>query len=247
MFKVLAAAGVLLCPAMACAQSAAGPYVSGQVGANVLGSLDGVERRVRFDTDVGPAVIGAVGWRLANGLRFEAEGSYRSNGVSQVDTLRQNGTLEPITGQSGGVKTYAAMANVLYDLPTRLPLGIRPYVGAGVGYGWFDASDVSGQEPFNFSLPQNNTFSGPANRSWGSGSALAYQAMVGFTAPLPVNGLELTAGYRFFGMARTTVPTAAISVSNNTVNGTIPAFSNVNEFEPRQHAVTIGLLYRFGR
>ncbi len=35
------------------------------------------------------------------------------------------------------------MFNVAYDMPSQ-PLGIQPYIGAGVGYTWLDTGNAQG-------------------------------------------------------------------------------------------------------
>src|ERR1700710_648001 len=143
-----ALAGGLLLPAVAIAQPIQGLYISGNVGANFAGTLQTSPTNVKIYTDPGPVGIAALGWGFGNGLRAEIEGSYRSNSLSGISTLRVDGRMLPVGGVSGNARTYAAMANVAYDIPFH-PFGLplSPYVGAGVGYAWLDLGNAKGNEP----------------------------------------------------------------------------------------------------
>lgn len=48
-------------------------------------------------TAPGPLGDLALGWAFDNGLRTELEGSYGSDSVSAIDTLRINGERQPLT------------------------------------------------------------------------------------------------------------------------------------------------------
>lgn len=124
MRKTLAMAAVALAAGMAASAATAdevpGLYLGVGGGADWLQEMDfsngGVGNDI--DSDVGYAAIGSLGYRYGNGLRTEIEGGYRNN-----------------DGETGGanVETQAwnAMANVLYDFDTGIPL--RPYLGVGAG------------------------------------------------------------------------------------------------------------------
>ena len=62
-------------------------------------------------TDTGPLGVAAIGWGFGNGLRAEIEGSYRSNSISGISTLRGNGQTLPLSNVRGSAQTYAVMAN----------------------------------------------------------------------------------------------------------------------------------------
>jgi opacity protein-like surface antigen len=243
---LLAPALCALLPVAAIAQPAAGPYLSGSIGLNIAGSTATGSGNSVIDTNPGPIVLGAAGWRFGNGLRAELEGSFRSNGVSEIDTRRINGRLEPVSGTSGAMRTYAVMANVLYDIPVSpFHLPIQPYIGAGVGYAWLGLGSLSGTEPFIFHLPQNNTYSGPAQLSFSAQGAFAAQAIAGLSAPLPIPGLIATFEYRFFATTDIGTSRTAISASGNVVNGAVPAAISHSNLALQQHAILVGLRYSF--
>ena len=154
----------------------------------------------------------------------------------------------PLANVSGSVRTYAAMANIAYDIPVR-PFGlpVQPYVGAGVGYAWLNMDNASGNGLSTFHLPNNNTFTSPDLVSFGSAGAFAYQAMAGVSLPISaLPGLQVTLEYRFFGTARADVPVNRVSTAGDMVNGVVPSSSTHNGFEVLDNAVLIGLRYSFG-
>ena len=78
-----------------------------------------------------------LGWGFGNGLRAEVEGSYRSNDLDSFETRRVNGALVARPGAKGRVASHAVTANLFHDFDLgRFGLPLRPYVGAGLGYGW---------------------------------------------------------------------------------------------------------------
>jgi outer membrane protein OmpA-like peptidoglycan-associated protein len=240
-------AGVLLLPTIAFAQPIQGLYIGADAGVNFSGTLQQSNSNVNVDTNPGPAGVIALGWGFGNGLRAEIEGSIRSNGVSGIFSRRVNGQLLPLTNTGGNVRSYAAMANIAYDIPLR-PYGIQPYVGVGAGYAELDMSDVGGNEPVLFLLPQHNIVVAPAHVSYGSTGAFAYQAFIGAAKPIErVPGLSMTFEYRLFGTASENVPVHFVSTATgDTVNGVLPSAEVHRDFQTLDHAVLIGLRYAFG-
>lgn len=248
MFRTLLLASVLLLPAVAMAQPITGLYIGAGAGVNLAGTMQSAGKTTKIDTDAGPIGLAAVGWGFGNGLRAELEGSYRSNSVGSVSTLRNNGQTVPLSNVDGHVGTYAVMANAVYDIPLHgLSLPVQPYVGVGVGYGWTDLGSVTGNGFGTFRLPGNNTVNSPSLVSFGSAGAFAYQAIAGVSLPLHfLPGLQATLEYRFFGTARTDVPVNRVSTVMGTVNGVIPSSSSKNGFEAHDNTILIGLRYAFG-
>ena len=247
-FRSLLLAGLFLLPVVAEAQPVQGLYISLDTGLNIAGSLSASQDTPEVSTHPGPLGVVDFGWAFGTGLRAEVEGSYRHNDISGISTRRLDGTLQPLGSTQGAVATYAVMANVIYDIPLQpFGLSIRPYVGAGLGYGWLDFGGAEGNGVAAFALPQGNTVTGPSIVRFGSGGAFAYQAMVGAAMPLSiVSGLHLTMEYRFFGMARADVAVNRTAAGGNLVNGAVPSSSTRNGFEIRDNAILIGLLYTFG-
>ena len=93
--------------------------------------------------DRGLAVNGAVGYRLAGGLRVEGELGYRKNDLDALDVREPGGLaalLPPgappaaLKGKrpiEGDLQALSFMANLWYDID--LEYDMKPYVGAGVG------------------------------------------------------------------------------------------------------------------
>jgi len=135
MKRVLLAAILLALPLVAQAQPVQGPYVSAGGGANWL-----LDNRVRVrvnngpgpsataNTNVGPVALGSAGWAFGNGVRLEAEGSWR-----------QNNNLSTGFNET----KYGAMANVLFDMDIGSPW-VYPYLGAGGGVQWMHMTGYGG-------------------------------------------------------------------------------------------------------
>ncbi|WP_246503812.1 OmpA family protein [Plastoroseomonas arctica] len=198
----------------------AGVYIGAGAGINYM--LDSKDNGIRIQHE-NPGYVGvlSVGYGFGNGLRLEVEGSARSNDGRRVRGTGFTGNLE------GETRTYAAMFNVLYELPIAIPFA-RPYIGGGVGYA-IQSTDING-----------NT--GPGNRGPGrfridddSGN-FAYQGIAGLAFPIEaVPGLAITAEYRFFGtLAQDQRATFA-------GRGIQYDYQNLN------HSVLAGLRYTFGQ
>jgi hypothetical protein len=184
----LLAATVLAVPFAVHAQPVSGLYIAGGAGANLLQDTTvkhitlahrtGIDHGSNFRYDVGPAVVGSIGYGLGNGLRVELEGTGMDNKVDKFKTR--------FAGGAGGDQyKYGAFINALYDIPLALP--VVPYVGIGGGYLHNQNSNVKVYSP-------NSLFV-----SNGQSDNLAAQAIAGVSYPLYayVPGLSLTAEYRF--------------------------------------------------
>lgn len=248
MLKLCALTACVLLPSAATAQAVQGFYVSGEAGPSFEGSLLASRETTKVHTTVGPVGLAALGWQFGDGIRAEIEGGYRSNGITNILTRRVNGLLEPLGDVTGNAANYAVMTNFAYDIPLH-PFGLpmQPYVGTGIGYGWFDFNQTHGNGFGTLRLSDNNTFTGPVAVNFGAAGGFAYQAMVG--AALPIHGapgLSLTAEYRFFGTARADIPVTRISTSGDLVNGSVPSGATHNGFETHESSLMIGARYRFG-
>jgi OmpA-OmpF porin, OOP family len=231
----------LLWPLVAAAEPVSGPYVSGGAGVTFATSMKTDQNVTEIDTDTGPLGILAVGWGFGNGLRAELEGSYRSNDVSSVATLRTNGLLEPLAGVQGDLRSEAVLANLVYDIP--LKAAVTPYLGVGIGYQHSQFA-TKGAGRASLLVAGNNIVTAPDTVDFGSANSFAYQAIAGASLSLG-SGFDATLEYRFFG-----TPTEAIPVSrtlpNIMVNGVTPTARTINNFELHDNALLIGFRYRFG-
>lgn len=248
MLRVPLWASLLLFPAIAAAQQVPGLYIDLGAGANLADDLMSSRETTKVTTPAGPISVVDFGWTFGNGVRTEVEGSYRASGVDNILTRRMDGASLPLTSPSGMLRTYAIMANIVYDIPLH-PFGLplQPYIGGGLGYGWLNFNNAGGGGYGSFPLPSGNTYTGPTEVGFGTAGALAYQAIIGASVPLHVlPGLEATLEYRFFGMARADVPVDRVAANQtNTVNGAIASFATHNGFEVHDNAMLIGLRYRF--
>lgn len=255
MFRgLLVATGLSFAPTIALAQVLAGlpgsPYVSVAGGLNFAGSPLSATGSLQLRTNTGGLGIADLGWAFGNGLRAEIEGSYRSNGLASINTPQGTGARLPLTNEHGSLRTWALMVNGAYDIPLAsfgLAWPFQPYIGAGIGCAWVDLSNAGGDDGrTRILLPDQNSFTGPASISFGSGSAFAYQAIAGASMPLAVvPGLEATLEYRFFGTTRADVPTTAVALTTNTINGAIPSGTANRGYSLNENAVLFGLRYRF--
>lgn len=152
------------------AQERGAVYIGGGGGADFRSTSDlrapGVSAKADYST--GWAAMGTVGYRLEAGPRFELEVAYRRNSVGSLTN-----PSAPLTAStSADSYNLSGMANVLYDM--RTPIGITPYIGAGIGLAHVDADDL------------------------GSDTQFAYQFIGGASYEMTRN-IDMFVDYRFFG------------------------------------------------
>ena len=238
----LLTAGMLALPMVASAQPVTGLYISAGAGVNLMqheniesfsagrlvtSSNFGSRVGASLATDIGPAAVLAVGWGLGNGLRFEAEGDFRTNKFHELDTNSTNNAASA----GGWEQKFGPMFNVVYDFVGMVPY-VQPYVGIGVGYQWVSEKSVSIYSP-NTSVNLQNSTRG----------SFAYQAILGVALPIAAApGLAVTAEYRFMGLAggRTYGGLA-------TVNGIGSTWSETKLNDDYNHTFLVGLRYNFGQ
>jgi outer membrane protein OmpA-like peptidoglycan-associated protein len=122
-------------------------------------------------------LVGAVegGYNFGNGFRIEEEFGYRYNEVNNVT---------PYGGGRGSLHNYAAMTDVLYELPLDFPL--HPYIGGGIGAADYAPDHIRGDL-----MPYPYYVGGPDK--WG----FAFQAIGGVAYNVD-DHVALTLEYRFF-------------------------------------------------
>ena len=230
--NALLAATVLAVPAMALsnaaqAQPITGLYVAGGIGGNYL-----MDTKTRFNNANLPTGklrnkggfvgVGSVGYGLGNGLRIELEADGRDSQVRFRNGSSVKGGGEAIT--------YAAMVNVLYELPI-LP-ALAPYVGVGGGYSFTSLNNFTAYMPG--SNPQFTAKTGDMGIP-------AAQAIAGIAFPIAAApGLALTAEYRFFA-----------TVQNRRFGGTeytngVRSGQQLRLDPMLNHSLLIGVRYNFG-
>jgi len=226
--KTLVVATVLALPLAAQAQPVEGLYVGAGAGLNLRQNDTGraafpdpSSYDIRYDPGFGGVVT--LGWGFGNGLRLEAEGSYRQNTGNRW-TGNQPGGVGPFSldAVGGRAETYGLMLNLLYDFD--IGLGFTPYVGGGIGWMW-NAYSVRG------------LFGSFTERLTGTGNNFAYQAILGAALPIAeAPGLSLTAEYRFLG---------TLEMNNGWFEegfGTVRARTD----SVLQHNLFFGIRYAFG-
>ncbi|WP_043358563.1 OmpA family protein [Belnapia sp. F-4-1] len=216
--KALLAATVLALPVAAQAQPVSGLYIGAGGGLNIHQDSNNNGARTKFD-DIGAVGLASIGWGFGNGLRAEIEGSYRTNDIRSITS---NGGA--VRGNSGYLRNYAAMANVLYDFNLGLP--IVPYLGVGVGYGWVDVDKA------NIAGPDGSRY-----RIEDTDGRFAYQGIAGAAFNLPVPGLALTAEYRFYGTLE-----PSLNVDRTSVVGAPGGTYKPTNYN---HSALIGIRYAF--
>lgn len=227
----LLAAGLFAAPSLARAQPFQGIYIGAGAGYNALMNLDtraspGLGTpALTFKTSPGFAGLLSAGYGFGNGFRVEIEGNYRQN-----DPGRLFGTLFPTTF-NGTVRTYGAMANVLFDMDIGFPW-IYPYLGIGAGYAWTDLDQVG----------ITGTTTPFALRVDGTQGRFAYQAMAGLSFPMPdVPGLSLTTEYRFFQV----VGPATFEGMSELGAPAMPGAGNFVLRSQYNHSLLFGIRYAF--
>jgi outer membrane protein OmpA-like peptidoglycan-associated protein len=220
-------------PLVAVAQPISGLYVGGGVGADIpqntrvtpgAPSIGGAGN-LRLDQNVGLDGIGAVGYGLGNGVRFEIQGDFLRNGVDQL------GRLPVPASNNGTVDTYGVMANALYDMDIGVPW-LFPYVGIGGGYQWthlngFNAIQAGGP----FSVSSDDTRGNPAA-----------QLIVGASMPIKgVPGLSFTADYRFMKIWGG----EKFDTEEVPVGGGAPVYTSLKLGNQYDHIFLVGMRYAF--
>lgn len=147
-----------------------GFYLSGNVSCNL--AIHRTHQRTKVTYDPGVFVSPAIGYRFCNGIRVEGEFGYRYNHLKRLNFY---GTTFHVRGR---LETLSGLANVYYDIP--LCWCIKPYIGAGIGYGYTTLKVRQG----NFSTE-------------GHKSGFAWQVIAGLAYPIYCN-VDLAVEYRFF-------------------------------------------------
>jgi outer membrane protein OmpA-like peptidoglycan-associated protein len=206
-------------------------FSPGRVGGNV-------------QMDTGFIGVLSLGYGLGNGLRFELEGSYRSNKFRKIGS----GGAATSLGAGGDEMKYGGMINVLYDFdPSVLGLGflpVVPYVGIGGGYQWAqhkNAHIYGNTGPIaGTAVGFNNLF-----RSNDADGSLAYQVIAGASFPIAaVPGLSLTAEYRFMGLVDKREYNYQFYATGPTPGG-VNTRARLRFEDDFNHSVLLGVRYAF--
>jgi opacity protein-like surface antigen len=130
MRKLLLALALLGAKACPCTCLGEGEfYIGGFAGANFLQNITYHEIKTKFKAGFAGGV--SLGYAFQNNFRLEGEFAYRRNVLKHLLIHNENVKFDRLRVS---FETYAAMANLFYDID--LCLNWMPYVGFGLGYGW---------------------------------------------------------------------------------------------------------------
>jgi opacity protein-like surface antigen len=167
-------------------------------------------------------VLGAgIGYRFNPNMRGDVTVSYRGGyGLSGTD----GGGAQV----KSDITSLAFMANAYYDFSTG---GVRPYVGAGLGWAQND------MDPVTVSLP-TVVFTLPGGKK--SGAAFALMAGVA----IPVSGWMLDIGYRYIDLGKIEAGSGTATVTVTAVPGGSVSFPYSGaEGKLTAHELTLGLRF----
>ncbi len=253
---LLAATVLAVAPVAAKAQAISGLYIGAGAGANFMqdehlksisfprgtpiaaSGFGGINQNVRLGT--GFVGVLSLGYGLGNGLRFEIEGSYRTNRFRGVGGS---------SGFGGDEMKYGGMFNVLYDFDASVfGLGsfpVVPYVGLGAGYQW--AQDKNARL-YGFLPPINGVTPGGIYqfRSNQGDGTFAYQGILGASFPIAaIPGLSLTAEYRFLGLLGDRTYKYSFASNRPIPPGFTSTRASLKFNEDYNHSVMLGVRYAF--
>jgi len=147
-----------------------GFYYNGSASCNILENAKFHGAKASYSA--GYMLSSAIGYRFADCLRAEAEFAYRNNHVKRLK-------FDDQSQRAGGYQeSFSGLVNAYYDLP--LCWTLRPYVGAGIGYGYA-----------TLKLRHND------EREKSHRDGFAWQAIGGLSYALSYN-VDLALEYRFF-------------------------------------------------
>ena len=150
-------------------------YNSGNIWGDPTGTQPGTLNNVD-----GSLIVGAgVGYRFASSLRGDVTLTYRGFYDLNESTFEAR--------YNASVTSTALMVNGYYDFTAG---GVRPYIGAGIGWARNETSDLHQ----NFGLGFINTFSGATRDD----TAYALMAGVG----IPYSGWTLDIGFRYVDLGK---------------------------------------------
>lgn len=165
----------------------------------------------------GCVVSGSIGYRFCNGLRLEAEHSYRRNNFGKQRSYYTY--LNRQRFSSGYFQSFSYMANLLWDIPLCnwgcSFWNIQPFIGAGFGY-----ETKFNTLHFNFRNYPNGMpfFGGFKGDETYKSEGFAWQVLAGLSYPIFCN-TNISIEYRLH---------------------------KANFEKAYNHAVGLGLMYNFG-
>lgn len=187
-----------------------------------------------------------IGHAFDNGFRLEVEGGLRNDNANVVN----KGNIEPgyapggsddgIVRKDGSIEsqTYTLMLNGFYEFDLG-DTGLRPYVGAGLGYGWQNIDNMHVKTTFD-------DFGDMETLGWQMGSqtasGFAYQAIAGVALPVS-DRASITAEYRWTQVLNGGDVNASISCADDCPDHKL----NTEIGNYGVQSLLVGLRYEFGR
>jgi len=181
-----------------------------------------------IDYDNGIGVYTALGYDWGNSWRTELEFSYRNNDARHIAPDFAGFSGFPEATLEGDLKSYALMANALYDLDyvsSSSNLPIVPYIGGGIGGAVLDYG-IRGDNPVAISGISPIVIDE-------SKLSLAYQGIAGLAIGLAEN-LSLDLSYRYFGALKRGVEAEVAGIATEV------------RTTPDSHNLFAGLRWNFG-
>ncbi|NOT40322.1 MAG: porin family protein [Alphaproteobacteria bacterium] len=188
----LAPAALALCATIGTAAAAGSTYGTAYIGLRGSyvftddGSTTGTSGFNYIQSyDDGYATAAYLGWTLTHGIRFEAEGGFRSADIDSVLIVSGDAGLNYLPGDvvdvGADVQAATVMGNFYYDFDI-FEGQFVPWVGVGAGAAHveYEVTDPLG------------VFGGNDD-AW----IFAYQLMAGITFPVS-DGISITASYHYF-------------------------------------------------
>lgn len=173
-------------------------YFAGYMGLNTSTDHEFSETstpaRGDFEFKNTPSFAGALGLRIDNSWRVEAEISYSNPDLNSVDFA--NGNTFPM---GGDLTTYLFMMNAYYDFDMQWK-SLTPFVTAGVGLAYHDA--------------QINDSSGFTTNASGTDVGFAYQVGGGLKYRMS-DDLALSGAYRYLGGTDINIDSYSINYSGH--------------------------------
>lgn len=164
-----------------CAQAAKRIYFAGYMGLKSHPPLDyketallGIDGEITVEDNINFA--GAIGFKLTPQFRVEAELSHSSADISNIE-ITNFGSFDV----DGSLDSTIAMVNLYYDFDFTWRK-IQPFIGAGVGYGWYE-SEV-------------NNVLGITSGASSEADGYVWQVGAGFRYPV-TESLSLISAYRY--------------------------------------------------
>jgi len=191
---------------------AADVVICGDLACNTPGKLN----------DVGDSYVlgGGIGYRFSPNVRGDVTLGYRGD--------------YSLTGTDGGgaqfksdITSMVVMANGYYDFSAG---GVRPYIGAGIGWAQNEMDPVVQTFP-------GGSITTPGGKK--SGTAFALMAGVG----IPVSGWVLDIGYRYIDLGKIESGSGTASATFTGVPGAIPFPYSGAEGKLTAHEITVGVRF----